>query len=215
MFKDHLVTWVGEYLVIEHGKQRAAEIMADDCRAVPSFPGLRRFPKGRSFKQWTGDDTKALMKLYLPAIAGHIPSQMVRALSAYLDFCYLVRRSVIDEVTLVAIDDTLARYHANRVIFEVEGIPPTGFSHSQHHSRVHYRHLIEEFAAPNGLCSSITKSKYIKAVKEPWRRSSRNEALGQMLLANHRLDKLAEVQVNFSARGMLQASHNDTPLIPL
>jgi len=28
-FKDHLVTWVGEYLVLEHGKAGAAAIMAD------------------------------------------------------------------------------------------------------------------------------------------------------------------------------------------
>ena len=31
--------------------------------AVPPFPGLRRFPDGRDFKQWTGDDSKALMKV--------------------------------------------------------------------------------------------------------------------------------------------------------
>jgi hypothetical protein len=31
--------------------------------AVPLFPGLRRFPEGRGFKQWTGDDSKALMKV--------------------------------------------------------------------------------------------------------------------------------------------------------
>ncbi|KAJ7589439.1 hypothetical protein C8J56DRAFT_889002 [Mycena floridula] len=48
--------------------------------AVPPFPGLRRFPEGRGFKQWTGDDSKALMKVYLPAISGHVPAQMVRAI---------------------------------------------------------------------------------------------------------------------------------------
>ena len=31
--------------------------------AVPSFLGLRRFPEGRGFKQWTGGDSKALMKV--------------------------------------------------------------------------------------------------------------------------------------------------------
>jgi hypothetical protein len=31
--------------------------------AVPLFPGLRRFPQGRGFKQWTGNDSKALMKV--------------------------------------------------------------------------------------------------------------------------------------------------------
>jgi hypothetical protein len=27
------------------------------------FSGLWRFPEGRGFKQWTGDDSKALMKV--------------------------------------------------------------------------------------------------------------------------------------------------------
>jgi hypothetical protein len=31
--------------------------------AVPTYPGLRRFPVGRNFKQWTGNDSKALMKV--------------------------------------------------------------------------------------------------------------------------------------------------------
>jgi hypothetical protein len=30
---------------------------------VPSFPGLRRFTDGQDFHQWTGDDSKALMKV--------------------------------------------------------------------------------------------------------------------------------------------------------
>ena len=82
-FKDHLVTWVGEYLILKHGEARANEILDDiDRRFVifqfsyqlikmlvnriataPLFPNLRRFPQGRRFKQWTGDDSKALMKV--------------------------------------------------------------------------------------------------------------------------------------------------------
>jgi hypothetical protein len=31
--------------------------------ASPLFAELRRFPQGRAFKQWTGDDSKALMKV--------------------------------------------------------------------------------------------------------------------------------------------------------
>jgi hypothetical protein len=35
------------------------------CRisAVPTYPGLRRFKDSRDFAQWTGDDSKALMKV--------------------------------------------------------------------------------------------------------------------------------------------------------
>ena len=34
--------------------------------AIPAFPGLQRFPDGRDFTQWTGDDSKALMKVRKP-----------------------------------------------------------------------------------------------------------------------------------------------------
>ncbi|KAK7000783.1 hypothetical protein R3P38DRAFT_3053065 [Favolaschia claudopus] len=77
---------------------------------------------------------------------------------------------------------------------------------------VHYRPLIEAFAAPNGLCSSITESKHIKAVQKPYRRSSRNKPLGQILLTNQRLDKLGAARVDFTARGMLSGALLPLPL---
>ncbi|KAJ7800645.1 hypothetical protein B0H14DRAFT_3092576 [Mycena olivaceomarginata] len=109
-FKDHLVEWVMEYLHDKHGQTRALEIIADiDHRisAVSSFPGLRHFPDGRDFQQWTGDDLKALMKVYLAAIAGHVPPAMLRCMSAFLNFCYLVRRNAISADTLDEIQDAL------------------------------------------------------------------------------------------------------------
>ncbi|KIJ16060.1 hypothetical protein PAXINDRAFT_76254, partial [Paxillus involutus ATCC 200175] len=42
------------------------------------------------------------------------------------------------------------------------------------------------FGAPNGLCPSITESKHITAVKKPWRRSNKHNALGQILRTNQR-----------------------------
>ena len=93
---------------------------------VPPFPGLRRFPHGRRFKQWTGDNSKALMKVphwnysiqnsilninslqvYLLAISGYVPSEMVTCISAFLNIFYLARQPDIDEATLVAFDSAL------------------------------------------------------------------------------------------------------------
>ena len=142
-FKDHLVTWVGEYLEITHGKAKADTILDDiDRRYIstsaptfmtinlihhslflcsisiaPSFLGIRRFYEGRNFKQWTGDDLKALMKVfpskcyytpkilnlqqvYVNAIEGYIPSDMVQAIVAYLDFCFIVQRAELTESNL-------------------------------------------------------------------------------------------------------------------
>jgi hypothetical protein len=140
---------------------------------------------------------------------------MVRAVSAFLDFCYLVRRNVLNESTLDAIDDALARFHDNRVVFEEAGVRTDGFSLPRQHSMKHYRSLIQMFGAPNGLCSSITESKHIKAVKEPWRRSSKFDALGQMLVTNQRLDKLAASRVHFAAHGMLNGPCLAQHLVPL
>ncbi|EGO23499.1 hypothetical protein SERLADRAFT_449880 [Serpula lacrymans var. lacrymans S7.9] len=219
-FKDHLVTWVEDYLHLTYSKKRADEISDDIDRriaAVPSFPGLRRFPQGRGFKQWTGDDSKALMKVYLPAIEGHVPPDIIRTFQAFLDFCYLVRHDTHSDSTIQKVQDAVKDFHHSRTIFETLGVRPTGFSLPRQHSLQHYPWLIRMFGSPNGLCSSITESRHITAVKEPWRRSSRFEALGQMLLINQRLDKLAVSRVDFTARGMLSGSildyvknyHND------
>ena len=77
--------------------------------------------------------------------------------------------------------------------------------HPDVHTFTHYHHQIEDFGAPGGLCSSITKSRHITAVKKPWRQSNRHNALGQMLVTNQRLDKLAAMQSDFISRGMLPA----------
>lgn len=69
----------------------------------------------------------------------------------------------------------------------------------------HYVDMICQFGALNGLCSSIMESKHIKAVKEPYWQSNHNEPLGQMLLTNQRLDKLASACSGFAAYGMLDS----------
>lgn len=131
---------------------------------------------------------------------------MVRALRAFLEFCYIARHDVQDTETLAALEDTLTRFHQFRSIFQERGVRVDGFNLPRQHSLTHYATLIRAFGAPNGLCSSITESKHIKAVKEPWRRSNRFNALGQMLLTNQRLDKLAAARIDFSSRGMLEGT---------
>ncbi|KAH8985962.1 hypothetical protein EDB86DRAFT_3065949 [Lactarius hatsudake] len=204
-FKDHLVAWVEQYLVMEHGPTQAQEIMDDiDKRisVVPPFSHLRRFPQGHGFEQWTRDDSKALMKVYLLAIEGHVPSDTVRCFHAFLEFCYIARSDTITEQTILRLEDTLKQFHDYHSIFQATGVH-VDISLPQQHSMIHYPMLIRLFGAPNGLCSSITESKHIKAVKEPWRRSNRYHTLLQMLVTNQRLDKLAAARANFEAKGLL------------
>jgi hypothetical protein len=131
---------------------------------------------------------------------------MVQTMRAFLEFCYIARHDVHDSNSLRALDDALRRFHRHREIFRTSGLRADGFNLPRQHSLIHYVKLIRAFGSPNGLCSSITESKHIKAVKEPWRRSSRFDALSQMLLTNQRLDKLAAARVDFADRGMLQGT---------
>ncbi|KAF9007427.1 hypothetical protein BDQ17DRAFT_1388955 [Cyathus striatus] len=205
-FKDHLVDWVIKYIYDTHDTKQEAQCILDEIDkridVVPPFPGLHNFNQGRDFKQWTGDDSKALMKVFLPAIVGLVPDQVVHTLAAFLEFCYLVQHSIINEKTLLQIDHT-------REIFIETGVRDT-ISLPRQHSVVHYRWLIQQFGAPNGLCSSITESKHIKAVKEPWQRSNHHNALGQMLLTNQRLDKLSAMRVHLQSQGFL-----GTPMVSI
>jgi hypothetical protein len=147
----------------------------------------------------------------VPAIAGHVPSEMTQAIASFLDVCYTVRRANLDHAALRAFDTVLAKFYTLREVFHTSGVRPTGFSLPRQHSLSHYRHLIEEFGAPGGVCSSITESRHITAVKKPWRRSNRYKALGQMLVTNQRLDKLAAARVDFVNRGMLDPKNPQAP----
>ncbi|KAI0349013.1 hypothetical protein OH77DRAFT_1499682 [Trametes cingulata] len=207
-FKDHLIAWVEDYIRSTAETEADAKRILDDIdrrlAAVPTFPGLRRFPNGRNFKQWTGNDSKALMKVILPALVGYVPEKMIQCIAALLDFSYLARRSAHTMEDLKNMESTLARFHALRTVFVETEVRPDGFSLPRQHALLHYVRAIQLFGSPNGLCSSITESKHIVAVKRPWRRSNRKQALGQIIRTLTRLSKLAAARVEFACRGMLQ-----------
>ena len=135
---------------------------------VPPFSHLRRFHQGRGFEQWTRDDSKALMKVYLPAIEGHVPSDVVHCFCAFLEFCYITHSDIVTEQTIHNLEDALKCFHHYRSVFQATGVR-VDISLPRQHSMTHYSMLIRLFGAPNGLCSSITEFKHIKAMKEPWR----------------------------------------------
>ena len=126
---------------------------------------------------------------------------MVQAIAAFMEFCYIVRQSTLDEADLNAMQNALQCFETKCTIFEEVGIHPHGISIPRIHALQHYQHLVQQFGAPNGLCSSITESKHIDAVKKPWRRSNRHEALGQMLVINQHLDNIANFHARQFAKG--------------
>ena len=135
---------------------------------------------------------------------------MVKCLASFLDFCYLVQHSTHTETTLEQMDNALARFHQDRVVFQTLGIrKDSGLSLPCQHSLVHYKETIQLFGSPNGLCSSITESMHIRAVKKPWRHTNKFRPLGQMLVINQRLGKVAALRSFLEKHGLLGG-----PLLP-
>ena len=120
-----------------------------------------------------GDDSKALMKVYIPTIVRYVPDDIILCLVAFMDVCYISRRQDIDSSALDALDRALDNFKQQCEVFRTLGVRPSGFSLPRQHSLFHYQRMIEDFGAPGGLCSSITESRHITAVKKPWRRSNR------------------------------------------
>ncbi len=143
------------------------------------------------------------MKVYIPVIIGYVPEDIVLCLCAFMNACYIARRQGIDSDALDALDRAVDDFRRLREVFWTSGVRQTGFSLPRQHSLFHYRRMIEDFGAPGGLCSSITESRHITAVKRPWHRSSRHDALGQILVANARLDKIAATRSHLAASDLL------------
>ena len=115
------------------------------------------------------------MKVFLPAVMGFVPDEMVMCLGAFLNFCYVTHHSDFDETTLDDLDATLARFHLHREIFCTTGVhEENGFNLPHQHTLVHFCCNIEDFGTLNGICSSTSHHcsqeamASVKSIRSPW-----------------------------------------------
>ena len=134
-----------------------------------------------------------------------------------MDAFYIARRNAIDSHSLGRLQEAVESFYEMRSVFIEAGVRST-ISMPRQHALKHLCHAIHLFGSPNGLCSSITESKHIQAVKKPWRRSSRYRALTQMLRTLERMDKMLALYLRLEEIGMLEgfcfgASSNGSSLV--
>lgn len=125
-----------------------------------------------------------MWQVYLHAIQGHLPAEVICTFHAFLEFCYIARRSALTEDDLEKLQDALACFHCHRSVFVTEGVCEDGISLPRQHALVHYHALIHLFGAPNGLYTSLLESKHKDSTKDKYRHSNQNNPLGQMLVLN-------------------------------
>jgi hypothetical protein len=147
--------------------------------------------------------TYTLAQVYLSAI--------VQCISAFLNACYIARRNAITSPMLNQFEECVEQFHTLRNVFTTSGIRET-ISLPRQHALLHFRLLIPLFGAPNGLCSSITESRHVKAVKKTWQRSSRHKALRQMLQIISRLENMATARLKFTENELMVGSTSEYTL---
>lgn len=144
---------------------------------------------------------------------GYVPSDIIHTLRAFIEFCYFVQQNSHSTDDLQHMEKALEEYYHHHEVFVETGIrKPKSWSPRQH-SLKHFLRAIRDFGLPNGLCSSITESKHIDAVKKPWRHSNCHNTLKQMLVTNTRSDKIRAAYNQFKSCGLLDAASDLDALI--
>ncbi|KAF8551366.1 hypothetical protein OG21DRAFT_1524513 [Imleria badia] len=88
--------------------------------------------------------------VYLNAVEGYIPDNMMRTFRAFLEFCYIAQHNIITEDMLKDLGDTLECFHEYCEIFITANVW-SNFVLPRQHAMKHYPELICLFGAPNGL----------------------------------------------------------------
>lgn len=109
-----------------------------------------------------------MLQVYITAIKGHVPDEMMSCIVAFLEVCYLARQDEISASDLdISVSDLdlikseLSRFYHLRQIFIATGVR-SSLSLPWQHALFHYLDSILPFGSPNGLCSSITEEKHIE-----------------------------------------------------
>ena len=68
------------------------------------------------------------LQVYLPAVEGYIPSEMLKTLHVLLNFCYIARHNVHNTTSLKDLQDALDHFHHHCKYFQQCGVCPKGFN---------------------------------------------------------------------------------------
>ena len=63
-----------------------------------------------------------ILQVYIPAIVGYVPDEIVMCLSAFLNACYIARRQHIDSDALDTLETALTKFWQLREIFRASGV---------------------------------------------------------------------------------------------
>ncbi|KAG8729886.1 hypothetical protein FRC10_003320, partial [Ceratobasidium sp. 414] len=198
VFQDHILRrWM--YIL-------GAGTVDDRLMGMPRFPGIRHFKKGISSfisAQWTGTESKAVAKVFLPAIAGSQPPEAVAATRCIMDFMYRAHLPQLDDDDLERLDLDLARFHELKEIFVSDGGVRDWDGIPKLHMLSHYTYLIREFGTTDGYNTETSERLHIDYVKVFYRASNKVDPIEQMITNLQRREAWAMQRVRLEGQGVI------------
>ncbi|KAF8684334.1 Zn-finger protein [Rhizoctonia solani] len=178
LFWTHLMEWIKEPELL--GKSADARF-----KSMPRAHGMRHFTRGiYSISQWTGRETKEMLKQFLPVVADDLVDKLVGLTRSLLDFIYYAHSAQLSEIEVQEMVVSLARFHELKGIAEDLGLEKNGWSNEtiKLHMLSHYERSIHEYGTPDGYNSETSEYLHIEFAKTPFKKTNKNRSYMQQII---------------------------------
>ena len=206
----HLISW------LVHPNTFGAAGINAHCRLLPPNHHISQFPKGiTTLSRVSGQEHKNMCRILigliinLPLPKGQVPSRVIRAVRALLDFLYIAQLPSHTTDTLCHLDDSLAQFHQNKSVFTDLGVREH-FNIPKIHSLIHYQSSISLFGTTDNYNTEQTERLHIDFTKDAYRATNHKDEYPQMTLWLERREKVQRHTAMI--QGRLQAAHDHNAL---
>jgi len=188
----HLIAWLTSLDAFG-----AARIDAR-CRSLPPNHNITTFVKGISIlSRVTGLEHKQMCRILLGLVidlslpSGEAPSRIIRTVRALLDFLYLAQLPSHTTDTLLLLEESLARFHANKDVFVDLGVREH-FNFPKMHCLLHYKSSITLFGTTDNYNTEQTERLHIDFTKNAYRATNHKDEYPQMTAWLERREKVQQ-----------------------
>jgi len=206
----HLIAWLTDKRTF-----RPAQINAR-CKSLPPSHHITLFLGGRSHLSCvTGVEHKNMCRILiglvinLPLPSGQGPSCVIKAVRALLDFLYLAQFPSHTSETLYLLDDSLAWFHQNKLVFVDLGTREH-FNIPKFHSLIHYNSSIRLFGTTDNYNTEQSERLHIDFAKNAYRASNHKDEYPQMTTWLERREKVEQHALAIE-RKLHASHHHNTP----
>ena len=213
----HLITWLSSPTVF------GSNAIDTRCRVLPRNHNIAPLPKGiTTLSRVSGKEHKDMCRVLLGLIislclpGGQVPSRVVKAVRAILDFIYLAQFPSHTTDTLRHLQESLQSFHANKDIF-VDLRTRQGFNIPKLHSMLHYSSSILLFGTTDNYNTEQTERLHIDFAKEAYRSTNRKNEYMQMTAWLERRERVKRHEAHLARQqlGEQQEAHATESLEPL